>query len=1317
MAGKKTVVVAEKPSVARDIAGVLGCTTRETGFIEGPAHIVTWAVGHLAALAQPHEMNPDWKRWSTGSLPMVPREWKLVLAENGREQFRIVKGLLLQASDVVCATDAGREGELIFRYICELAGYKRPFKRLWISSLTPSAIRCGFSALQDGRRFDSLADSARARSRADWLVGMNLSRAYSLRQNELMPVGRVQTPTLALIVVREKSIRDFVPEEYQELQAHFGLVVDGRARLVAAYVSEAELWKAAKDGKCCKEGLKATRLKPTDPQVACIVGACAEKSGVVVDIQHKKNVHKPPLLYDLTELQRRANRVFGFSAQQTLSVAQSLYEQHKVISYPRTDSRYLSRAVAEQLPAIVAAIKEPYVDLISPQTGEGELGSRFVNDGEVTDHHAIIPTGKVPQRLSDDESKIFDLICRRFLCPWQDDAVTSTTQIVFAVHNVERHHFFASGTVELTSGWHRLEPPKKSPGGADGLDCRFLLNDGLFPVRDVTVANKVTKPPSRLSEADLLTAMEFAGRSLEEKELSRAMRHAGLGTPATRAAIIEGLLARKLLTRQEKRLIPTPAGERLVAVVADEVRSPRLTGEWELALGEIHDGKLDLASFMRRIEAFVAKQVGEAANACVSTPVSEPPAATDGCLSQPRSFTPRQVLCAGADLSTLLADVFGLAAFRPHQEEVCRAVAGGSDALLVMPTGAGKSLCYQLPGIARGGTTVVVSPLIALIEDQVMKLQALGLRAERVHSGLGGERIRAAYGEYVAGRLDFLFFAPERLGLDSFVSLLKKHKPTLIAIDEAHCISQWGHDFRPDYRMLGERLDDLRPAPMIALTATATPRVQEDICTQLRLQASHKRFICGFRRTNIAIEVIETSEREARIAALIADPKNLPAVVYAPTRKKAEDLATKLARKVHARAYHAGLAAGVRDGIQMEFINGSLDVVVATVAFGMGIDKSNVRSVLHTALPSSLEAYYQEIGRAGRDGLPSRAVIMHSFADVKIQEHFLNLNYPDPVILTRVLGLVPSQGIAKEAFLRLCGSDDGSRILSQLWTHGAVSVSDEWVVPTQTNWLPSYLLQRTHKEDQLHKVRSYFRNRGSCRMLQLVQHFGDSSDRLGGCGICDVCNPSLRPAASSPSKADMQSLQKITEALRHGSQPKGKLFRDLFSEGISRSKYEDLINGLTHAGVVMRQNKTFVKDGRTIDYEVLQLCSVHNLEDMLGSVGLSEVSQSSGKPSGERVRLGRSSAGKKLPLRSEIKAACAEFVDSGLVQVLKDWRLAESRKIGKPAFCVLTNRTLEALAAELPITREQLEGISGIGPAKLEKYGDMLLTLLRSHGK
>ena len=519
-------------------------------------------------------------------------------------------------------------------------------------------------------------------------------------------------------------------------------------------------------------------------------------------------------------------------------------------------------------------------------------------------------------------------------------------------------------------------------------------------------------------------------------------------------------------------------------------------------------------------------------------------------------------------LDELLRGAFGLTAFRPFQEAVCRAATAGRDVLLVMPTGAGKSLCYQLPGLARAGTTLVVSPLIALMEDQVAKLRELGLAAERIHSGRDRLESRAVCRDYLDGRLDFLFIAPERLAVPGFPEMLARRKPVLVAVDEAHCISQWGHDFRPDYRLLGQRLPLLRPAPVIAVTATATPRVQEDIVRQLAIEGA-ERFIHGFRRTNLAVEVAELkpSARGAVVRRLLADPGRRPAIVYAPTRKESEALAADLAATLPAAPYHAGLSAAERDRAQAAFLAGEVEVIVATIAFGMGVDKPDVRTVVHTGLPASVEGYYQEIGRAGRDGLPSRAILLYSWADRRTHEFFHGRDYPEIEVLERVEAALPAPGAPaetrEEIQARLGGldSDVVAVALVRLWQHGGAVLEpggfglDERYARGAARgqpgaragggWRPLYRAQREHRIAQLAEITRCAEAR-ECRMLHLVSHFGDQEDSGEACGICDVCDPEACAVRQfrRPDPAEQVALQRALDALRRrDGASTGQLFR------------------------------------------------------------------------------------------------------------------------------------------------------------------------------
>ena len=470
------------------------------------------------------------------------------------------------------------------------------------------------------------------------------------------------------------------------------------------------------------------------------------------------------------------------------------------------------------------------------------------------------------------------------------------------------------------------------------------------------------------------------------------------------------------------------------------------------------------------------------------------------------------------ELSKLLHSVFGFSRFRANQEAVCRAAIDGRDLILVMPTGFGKSLCYQLPAIALGGTALVISPLIALMEDQAAKLLSLGLRVGRIHSGLDRLQARQTCVEYLQGSLQFLFIAPERLRVPGFGEMLAKRKPALIAIDEAHCISQWGHDFRPDYRMLGQYLPALRPAPVLALTATATPTVQADILAQLGMVKPAK-FIHGFRRSNLAIEVVELAmrERPQAICGLLTDATRRPAIVYATSRKGAEQYAAELSRHLPAAAYHAGLDPATRERVQTAFQSGELEVVVATIAFGMGIDKANIRTVIHAGLPATLEGYYQEIGRAGRDGVPSRTYLMHSYADQRTHDFFLSRDYPPADHLQQVfrsLGEEPQPFEELRATSKL-SEEEFDKALEKLEIHGGARVDFGGnVTAGGPGWKKTYTIQAQFRAEQMEKVLR-FTTSAECRMAALVRHFGDVEDASRACGICDVCDPGARFCGSS----------------------------------------------------------------------------------------------------------------------------------------------------------------------------------------------------------
>ena len=599
--------------MGRAVAAALGGTIRRTGYLEGSSDIITWCIGHLVELDAPEAYNPAWKQWRLADLPLCPATFTYHPTAPTRDQFNIIKQLLGRAdvTTIVNAADAGREGELIFDLVYTLARCRKPVERLWISSLTQEAILAGFRNLQPAAAYHGLRDAARCRQQADWLVGLNATRAQTLRArgagaDGVYSLGRVQTPTLALIVARDQEIATFVPVEYYEVVATFQ----------ASAGSYHGLWGNARGSRC------ATRAE-ADAITARVQG----RRGTVVKVEKQARRERPPLLYDLTSLQQAANVRYGFSAAHTLSIAQSLYEK-TFITYPRTASRHLSSSVNRELrDHVEAASVGPYLPFIRTILARGTvtLTSRHVDDKKVTDHHAIIPATQRldPAALSPDEKRLYDLIARRFLAAFYPDAETERTTLST---EVEGERFTTRGSVGLAPGWHEVDPPRRVRQVTDDAEEEV---EALPPVRiqdtvetpQAATLTKHTKAPPRYSDATLLGAMETAGKTIDDEELRLAMQDAGLGTPATRAAIIETLLTREYVSRDKKALVATPKGLTLVKTLHSPLlTSAELTGQWEEKLARMARGEYACEAFMREVRGMVDDLVRQIAGSTLAPP-------------------------------------------------------------------------------------------------------------------------------------------------------------------------------------------------------------------------------------------------------------------------------------------------------------------------------------------------------------------------------------------------------------------------------------------------------------------------------------------------------------------------------------------------------------------------------------------------------------------------------------------------------------------------------------------------------------------------
>lgn len=589
----KRLVLAEKPSVGRDIARVLNCTKQGNGYLEGKDYIVTWALGHLVTLADPEAYDVKYKSWNLEDLPMLPKQFKLVVIPKTSKQFKAVKEQMLRkdVSEIIIATDAGREGELVARWIIEKVGVKKPIKRLWISSVTDKAIQQGFKTLKDGRNYDNLYSSAIARSEADWIVGMNATRALTTKHNAQLSCGRVQTPTLAMIAKREEEIKQFKPKTYYGLTA----------------ISQGIKW-TWQDGK--SKDIKTFNEERIGQLFKSLQGQSAQIEKVA---KTEKKVYAPGL-YDLTELQRDANRMFGFSAKETLSIMQKLYEHHKVLTYPRTDSRYISTDIVETLPERLKAVAIGPYRAVANQLLKGKLvtNKSFVDDKKVSDHHAIIPTEQTAllTDLSDKERKIFDLVVKRFLAVLSKPFVYEQTTLTAKIGS---ETFVAKGKRVLSLGFKEIYSHQDEE--ADDHQNLPLVEVGMvLPISKIIQTSGRTQPPAYFNEATLLSAMENPARFMNgaSSDVVKTLNETGgLGTVATRADIIEKLFNSFMIEKKGQEIHLTSKGRQLLDLAPTDLKSPELTGEWEQKLSDIASGKLKRQSFVNQMREYATTVVQE----------------------------------------------------------------------------------------------------------------------------------------------------------------------------------------------------------------------------------------------------------------------------------------------------------------------------------------------------------------------------------------------------------------------------------------------------------------------------------------------------------------------------------------------------------------------------------------------------------------------------------------------------------------------------------------------------------------------------------
>lgn len=1207
------LIIAEKPSVARDIAKVLGLKNKKDGYIHGTRNgvdiCVSWCIGHLVGLSDPGETNPAWMKWNLNQLPMIPKDWKLKTLPRTKKQFSVLKKLLKDKSlkEVICATDAGREGELIFRLLYLHAKCKAEVKRLWISSLTDEAIADGFRNLKPAKEYDNLFESAFSRAKADWLVGMNFSRFYSIKLGSNFSVGRVQTPTLKLIVDRELEITRFKVQKFlsikgkfykagsSEKETYIGELNLDLDKLPSELVGHQKSFNLLFD----EEGKNSKRRKssriPLNEDIYNYFKNRMEKGDISIGrVSKRSKEERAPLLHDLTDLQREANKVYGFSASDTLKYAQNLYEKYKLITYPRTDSRYLTNDLKPKIKKIWSAVSGNYQSVISGAFPASGIPSRYVNNSKVGDHHAILPTGSLKGigGASQAEKKVFDLICRRFLMAFEQSflsEITNVSTLVSFESKVDR--YLSRGTIIKRRGWKALLLSSKSSQNSEDAILPEWLEESLEGLKgEPFYEEKVTKPPKRYTDASLLTAMESAGKFVDEKDLGDVIKESGIGTPATRAGIVETLIKREYVGRKGKSFIAFDKGIRLIEQVFPKLSSVSLTAEWEKALDEVNSGELYSQDFDLKISNFVKELLSNGerphnSNVEVNNAAAKPiNGRVDGASKK------RQEETFNVNL-------------KPAQSAAVKHLSQGKDTFCMLPTGYGKSMIYQYAGLNLGGRTLVVSPLIALMKDQVDSIRQLGIDARLLSSEKDFESYLSDIEAFIEGDCKFLFVSPEKASNIKFIEKVTRAQISLLVFDEAHCISTWGSDFRPHYKKLSGLVKAARPAPVCLLSATVTPSIYKDVLESLGISNAENVVSLEIPENNkIHVSMAEEPERLSEIAQILESDTNKPSVVYVPTRKLAEQLSEKISSLGVTAHFHAGLRPQDKTIIQSAFLNGQIDIVVATIAFGMGINKPDIRSIIHYAAPMSLENYVQEIGRGGRDGKASKSFLFYCETDEAKLYKRLELSYPKIEKIEEYIKEKRFEKFESESYLDRAIRSKLFGLGILLYSNGSFELNSS----IDESWKKAYSYQKSDKLNSLGTIIDFITD-NTCRKSVLNNHFRFSDvEKNSLCGNCDNCD-GLTVNNTSDNSLGKASNTKVLKSnapdylamlegyIKDNSDTPSTIVYQRFAKpiGIEREKFWSLITTLQKAKKIKVRQETKKVRGRNVVKKILSYEQKH----------------------------------------------------------------------------------------------------------------------------